>query len=134
MADINIAELATLGAQIAELGMKLAEMRARREAVNVEILAVEKDLLPLITKHAQLIASITGQVAQIPQVFPTVQAVPTALPGTPSSVTSSNPSKERIVQYLKRCEPGSSALEIAEQIHVDPTLVREVMADLRRGG
>jgi hypothetical protein len=138
MADINIAELAQLGARIAELGLALSGIRDEQKVLADRAHEIEKELMPLITQHARCIAAITGQVTQaVPQPYQadaSSQPPPGGVaPHTPPPGGAPDPMKVRVMQYLQRVEPGSSAADIAEQLHIDPQLVRDTMSDIKRG-
>jgi hypothetical protein len=151
----DIGELGLIGAQIAELGVKLRSLREDRDELNVAIGKLEAELLPLITKHAQIVAAITGTVFQPPQPHPAALSVvpqpyqgsvpgpqvsvplsPAAGAVTPKLVSQSKAElesmKKRIKGYLSRAEPregGISALQIADELRLDPDLVRLVMRE-----
>lgn len=138
MADINIAEIATLGARIAELGLKLKALKDERSALDEEIQHIETELRPLALDHAKLLAAIMGQA------LPAVASAPTSLLPTPgpnhTEEVANFPAvdmvvlKMKIKQYLTNAPPGVSALQIAEAIHADPTAVRYALRNLTGNG
>ncbi len=148
-ANINIAEIATLGAQIAELGLKLHGLRENRDELNEQIKALEDALMPLLTQHAALLASFTGAV--LPPQHPHIVYTPG--PGaTPEPVSGVLPVNsgmgaggnialsgvdtvvlKRKIQTFLQGREGASAMEIAESLHVDPTHVRHIMIQMAQG-
>lgn len=146
MGDINIAEIAELGAKIAELGTKLQSLRAKRETLDEQIKAVEEALLPVVSQHAALLSAITGAVlpaASQPSAppaaayaAPEVSGVLTPNSGAANVALSGVDTvilKKKIQTFLQGRE-GASALEIAESLHVDPMHVRHVLIQMSQGG
>ena len=133
----DLADLASIGAQIAELGVNLKALRSERDALNKQIEAAEAELMPLVVRHSKIIADITGVVAPPPKkkraTVPDNGAVPDEEPDT----SRPNVAKNRIKDFIKtRAQGGMSALDIAEALRVDASLVRECMNELMhpRGG
>lgn len=141
-ANINVAEIATLGGQIAELGLKLHGLRETRDELNEQIKVLEEALMPLLTQHAALLASITGAVLSPPApVYASQEPVSGALPintgmGAGGNVALSGVDtvvlKKKIQTFLQGRE-GASAMEIAESLRVDPTHVRHVLIQMAQG-
>jgi hypothetical protein len=131
----DLADLATIGAQIAELGVNLKALRAQRDVLNKQIEEAEAELMPLVVKHSKIIADITGTA------MPTPTKRRKAASGNGSvaddGVPVANVAKNRIKDFIKtRAQDGMSALDISEALHVDAALVRECMNELMhpRGG
>ena len=137
---MDIAEFASLGAQIVEVGEKLKEARVRRDAANAEISELEKQLGPLLTRHAQLIAEVVGSPMPTAPIQPVFQPVhvnggPVPQPqGGPATKEALAVVKKRLVEFLEDAEPGVSAAEVAQALRLDPLIVRQAMADLSRSG
>jgi hypothetical protein len=130
------AALITLGTQIAEVGMKLAQIRKQRDELSTQVSALELELMPLLQKHGALLAIIVGAAmpAPVPQApAPVPQPQPMAPPaGLPNPGGDQNAGlKQRIRMFLKNVDESVSALEIAEAIKVDASVVREVLLDMR---
>jgi len=123
----------TLSTKIVELGGKLSELRTARDALNTQIQGLEKELLPLVAKHGELMAALLGQALP-------VAVAPAALEASPavadSSASLSATTKKRVIEFLKRqdtSEGGISAMEIAEALKIDVSSVRECMLEMRTG-
>lgn len=133
--EIDLADLATIGAQIIELGLKLKELKAERGDLDAAIMAIETELMPLVVKHTKIIASITGVVLAPRQAAPAAPATPPPgqSPGGPQSIP-----KARIKDFIRtRAQEGMSAMDIADVLKVEPSLVRECITEImqsRRGG
>jgi predicted ArsR family transcriptional regulator len=134
------AEFARVGAELVELGGKLNEKKAARDALNKEITELEEQIRPLMVEHQKMLAELVG----VP-----VQAVPPPGPppptppngngngngGPPKPPFDPNTAiKQRIIAFLNRSEPGVSALEVADALKIDVSLVRQAMNDLMRQG
>lgn len=132
----DLADLATIGAQIAELGVNLKQLRSERDALNKQIEAAEAELMPLVVRHSKIIADITGVALPTPK--------KRQAPATGNGASDEDPqqpranvAKNRIKDFIKtRAQEGMSALDISEALHVDAALVRECMNELMhpRGG
>lgn len=134
---MDVAELASVGAQIVEIGGKLKELREQRDAVNAHISELEKELMPLVTLHAKIIAHVIG--APIPSPAPPPALVPAKGGGSSGSSGGPTPQvltavKKKVVDFLQDAEPGMSAAEVAQALRLDPSIVRQAMADLSRSG
>lgn len=142
---MNVAELVTIGAKIAEIGETLKSKRAERDELNAEISALEKELMPLVVEHSKIIAEVIGHPIQPPAAPPPpppnwgprqLQAnggeinITTQVNG--HGLTNAQ-AKQRITDYLNKAEPGTSAADVAAALRMDPSLVRQVMADIMRG-
>ena len=132
----ELADLATIGAQIVELGVKLKSLKAERATLDLEITTIETELMPLVAKHAKIIAAITGVALQPAKRAPA--AAPTSAPAGAGASTPANVAKNRVKDFIKtRAQEGMSALDIADVLKVDASLVRECMNEIihaRRGG
>lgn len=127
---MDVAELVTTGARIVELSEKLKELRAGRDAIQKDISELEKELMPLVAKHAKIIAEVVG--APVPAASPSPNVNGTS--GVPGIPEPTGDVKRRILQFLDQSEPGTSALDVATALRLDPMVVRQVMMDLRRQG
>jgi len=133
---MDVAEFASIGAKIVEVGEKLKELRGQRDDVNAQISTLEKELTPLLTRHAQLIAEVIGVPATAVLPVPTPGNGPPPGPNAPSGSPNAEALrlvKKRVLEFLDDAEPGLSAAEVATALRLDPTQVRQVMADLSRG-
>jgi biotin operon repressor len=130
-----IEELLGMSTKIVEIGGKLSELRAARDALNTQIQALEKELLPLATKHSTLMATLLGQALPTLTVQPVVPSpeVPTSPPrGVATSLSATT--KTRILDFLKRMDTSDgavSAMEIADALKIDAAAVRECLLELR---
>lgn len=123
---MDAAEFAQVGSKIVEIGMKLKGLREEREALSTKITELEKELLPLVSRHSELLALFVG--VAMPK--------PAPLPVPPSAHSASGMIGDekvkltrRIKKFLEDAEPGTSAMQIAEALKVDAAQVREVLRD-----
>lgn len=131
---MDAAEFVTVGGKIVELGSNLEQLRAQRETLNVQIEELERQLVPLLAKHSELVAAVMGRA------LPMKPVVAPALPPPPSLLTETEPAptvdrvrlKRQILQLIDNSEEQLSATEISEKLKVDAVLVREVMRSLRQ--
>lgn len=133
----ELADLATIGAQIAELGVNLKQLRSERDALNKQIEAAEAELMPLVVRHSKIIADITGVALPTPKKRQALATGNGAPDGEDPQQPRANVAKNRIKDFIKtRAQEGMSALDISEALHVDAALVRECMNELMhpRGG
>jgi len=63
----DLTEFATIGAKIAEVGTNLNQLRAQRAELDAQIHVHEQELGPLIVRHSELIAALTGKPMPRPQ-------------------------------------------------------------------
>lgn len=139
---MDIADLATLGARIVELSHKLKAKKNEREILDKDITALESELMPLVTEHSKVIASVVGAAlpAPVPYVTP-----PHALPNGPRPQqqpknddapppipTPDAAVKKKVLDYLRTAEEPGSAQTIAEALRLDPLVVRQVLSELAR--
>lgn len=124
---MDAAEFVQIGGKIVEVGGQLEALRAEREALNTKIAALEKELLPLLARHAELLSSVVGSAMPKP-VVPVPPVLP--VPAGPSAGDEKVALLRRIKSFLNDAEPGTSATQIAEALKVDPAHVREVMREL----
>ena len=129
--DMDVPELAEVGAQIAEIGVKLKSLRVKRDELNTEISELEQELHPLVVKHSKLIAEIVGTSAQTPAPAAAAPVVPGA-PAPPTEGPPSEAMKKRVLQFLKRTHDQVSAQEVAEALSIPAQVVRDVMRDMMR--
>jgi hypothetical protein len=136
----NPVELITIGTKIAEIGTRLSKVRAERDELNYKVLALESELLPLITKHGELLTAIIGRAMPTPavQVQQPMPMMPMPMPMMPTNLpapglAASSSMKQQVIEYLKmrHVDDTISATEIAESLHIDSAIVREAMLDLR---
>lgn len=143
MGDIDIAEIATLGMQLAEQGMKLRDLRESRDALNVSIAALEKEVLPLVLRHTQLLTALTGNLVQpTPQAAPIAQPQPSPGPG-PQGFSAPKPGepdmvilKKRIQNYIQANQDAGVPIvanEMANALQVDSSYIRQAMRELAGG-
>lgn len=135
MADPDFSEFAQVGSDIMQLGLKLKDLREQRDEINASITSVEKELAPLMQKHAQMLASVTGQILSAPRPTTPSAFSPATSAATVPPVISERQAelllqKKKIVNFLKTsASPGMSPLDIAERLQVPPELVREAMRE-----
>jgi hypothetical protein len=165
----DLGEFATIGAQIAEIGTNLNQLRAQRAELDQKIHAHETELGPLIVRHSELIAALTGQAMPQPRAVPASQYMgvgradnlgPQHPAGPPvsllvdgetarapseddsempqtfapvsvsTSVKGTSQQKERIKDFLVKCEEGVTSHQVADKLKVDSALVRAVMREM----
>jgi hypothetical protein len=131
---MSISDLAVLGTRIAELGTELAARRGQRTELDAEIAKLEKELGPLVSQHAQIIATLTS--VPVLSGLPTSAQAPAPAPTGPLGPRALDTGiKGRVFEYLKKARPnigedGISAVDIADALKVDAYLVRQVLAEL----
>lgn len=123
----NAAELVELGGKIATLCGQLAELRVKRDELNTQVTALEKELTPLLVRHGELIAKMAGAALPPPPVPPTPvgAAISSSLPGGEKTLV-----ERRVINFLKNAEPGTGALDIARALNIEASKVREVLREL----
>lgn len=124
----NAAEFVELGAKIAEVCLKLKALREQRDELNKQIGELEKELAPLLVKHAKFIAEMAG--AALPPPPPVPQGVYPSAPGAVSNDSAPDERRlleHRIVKFLEQAEPGIGAMDIANALNIRPEKVREVL-------
>lgn len=120
---MDAAEFVMLGGKIVELGAQLTSLRGERDALSTKISDLEKELLPLIARYNELMASVMG--AAMPKPPP-----PPAAPAGPPPLSNDKVLlAKRIKRFLEDAEPGTSAMQMAEALKVDPALIREVLRE-----
>lgn len=121
-------EITAVGMKIVELGSKLKKLKADRDELTMQITAIEAEIAPLLVRHTQLIAEITGMLIPKPVApeAPSVEASP-----TPGRVDGGL--KKRVLKFLQGAEPGVGAVEVADALKLDAALVRQVMMEMARG-
>lgn len=130
---MDLAEFSQVGADLIDLGGKLKAKKAQREELNAEISDLEEKIRPLIVRHSQLLAEVIGSPPPI-VIAPTNGAGNNnPPPPPPDPQTNHDALRKRVLQYLQHCEPGVSAGDVAEHLHLDPSLVRDVMRELMVG-
>lgn len=126
---MDAAEFVSLGGKIMEVGGQLTALRGERDVLSAKIADLEKELLPLMTRYNELMASVMG--AAMPKPPP-----PPVRPAGPSGPAPLSDDKiilaKRIKKFLEDAEPGTSATQIAEALKVDAAVIREVMRDMIR--
>jgi hypothetical protein len=125
---MDAAEFVEVGGKIVTIGGQLEKLRTEREALDVQITALEKELFPLLGRHAELVSSLMGPVVSKPLPPPVVLQPP--LPPDMIGGDDKVALARRIKGFLNNAEPGTSATQIAEALKVDASLVREVMRSL----
>jgi hypothetical protein len=88
---------------------------------------MEKELLPLVGRHAELLAAVMGSAMPKP-VAPVPVAAP--LPTGPTPGDEKVALMRRVKGFLNNAEPGTSAMQIADALKVEASLVREVMREM----
>ena len=124
---MDAAEFVEVGGKIMTIGGQLEKLRAERDVLNAQITGLEKELLPLLGRHAELVSSLMGSAMPKPVV---PSPVPAPVPTGPTAGDDKVALMRRVKGFLNNAEPGTSASQIAEALKVDPALVREVMRDL----
>ena len=133
--DFDPVELSKLGSEIVRISVQLRALRGDRDELNKKISELEKELRPFILRQHELMSTLIGEALPAP-----APAAPAAPSGTVSSgaapVASSGGSgtalKQKVLEFLRKCDETVSAGDIAESLHIDPALVREAMLELRR--
>jgi len=127
----NAGELVEIGTKVVKLSAELEDVRKKRDEFDVQVKAMEKVLLPLLLRHAELVSSMTGSLLP-PKPLPPMEPPP--LPPD-TNFSPGIPDKGKVAQqiraFLKNAEPGISAMQIGEVLKVDPALVREVLRDFQ---
>jgi hypothetical protein len=134
---MDAAEFANIGAKLVMIGGQLNELKAERDELNTQIAKLEAEIRPLIAQHALMIAEIVGAPPPVVQAAPAYTPVgPGAASGaTPAEAATLGPSaRKKIIAFLDRCEPGVSALQIAEALSLDAVLVRQIMHEFATRG
>jgi hypothetical protein len=126
---MDVVELTTLGAKIMEIGSKLKELRAERDEISKDITVLEKEILPLVTQHAKIIAEVIGVPIQPPASTSHTPHTPPHLLTEPNGDVT-----RRVLAYLEDAEPGVSAADVAAALRLDPLVVRAAMATMARAG
>jgi hypothetical protein len=116
---MDVAELTSIGSRIVELSSKLEGLRAKRTEAQAGIDEVETELKPLVLRHAQIIASVVG-----PLVPP---AAPPDAPKAPGVDPPAIEVRQKVLRFLSQAEDSISAMEVAERLHLDPVVVRQIM-------
>jgi len=124
---MDAVEFTRISAALIELGSRLNELRAKRAEIDKEIVQLETEIRPLILQQSQMVAEIVG----------TPPAATAGLPAaSPSPVEDPNRAspeiRRRILDFLRKADEGISALEIAEALRIDSTVVRNVMREWAR--
>ncbi len=121
-------EFVEVGGKIMTLSGQLAPLKAERDALNEQITALERELVVLAGRYSELIAATLG--TAMPK--PAVPVVAPVLPG-PAGPTPNDEKLaliRRVKGFLNNAEPGTSAMQIADALKVDASLVREVMREM----
>lgn len=132
-------EFQKVGAAIVELGGRLSELKAQRDVLDKDIVALETELKPLLVQHSKMIAELVG----LPAIPPTTPPPPPVTHGShayipPDRAVRPAPAtdpigpallRKRIMELLRNEEPGVSALQIAERLGVDAYEVRKIMRE-----
>jgi hypothetical protein len=126
---VDAIEFVEVGGKIMKLGGDLAALREERKVLDEKISAMEKELLPLVGRHAELLSGVMGAAMPKPVTSSPSPAVAQAAAG-PSPAEEKASLMRRVKGFLNAAEPGTSAMQIAEALKVDPALVREVMREL----
>lgn len=120
-------EFVEIGGKIMTLSGQLAPLKAERAALDEKISILESDLRVLSGRYSALIAATLGTVLPTPVVpAPIIAPVPMG----PSPGDEKVALMRRVKGFLNNAEPGTSAMQIAEALKVDASLVREVMREL----
>lgn len=153
----NAAELVTVGSQIVKLGGELDLARKELMAAQLRVGAIEDQLRPLVTRHAELIQSaLPASLLSLPPVAAPAYLPPPAQPtpgggpvlpasvanelsmapkGSPAALPASQALKNRVKDFLKtRVKDDTiSAFDVAEALHIDSVVVREAMLEMKHG-
>lgn len=131
------ANLVLLGSRIAELGLQLTQVRSKRDELSGQVTALELELMPLLQQHGMLLAAIIGRAMPTPVLTPAAPLpvpqypTPSAGPTAPPPYDHNTGMRLRIKKYLRNVDESVSAMDIADALKVDATLVREVLLELR---
>jgi hypothetical protein len=139
-------EFVKVGRELGELGSRLTELRKAREDIDEEIKDLEEKARPLALRHAELVAEVVGKPVALTEAAEEVSSLPDSPPPSPPGSVATNgrgqPLKgpmtknqrtalrNRITAYLDKCEPGTSAVDVAEALHLDVSVAREAMRDI----
>jgi hypothetical protein len=129
---VDPTELVKLSTEIIDRSTKLGELKTQRDELNKQIAELDKELRPAILKQQQMMAALMGDPIPVPLAQVPVAAIP-VVPGTPTPSGNGGTLRQKVVAYIQKCDESVSAMEIAEALHIDAAMVREVMLDLRRG-
>lgn len=124
---MDAAEFVEVGGKIVELGGKLQLLKNQRTLLDDQISAMEAELVPLLSRHTELVSSVMGTAMPKPSTAPV--ALPTVAPVPNERLVLIT----RIRSFLKDAENvdgGISATQIADALHVDPAIVREILRSL----
>jgi hypothetical protein len=127
--EIDPAEFTKNSAEILRVSSQLRDLRTQRDELNKKISELEKELMPYLTKQAEMTAALVG--AAVPVPVPVAQPVTTGA-AAPASSGSNTSLKQKIMEFLSKCDEDVSAMDVAEVLHIDPAIVREAMLDLKR--
>lgn len=122
---MDAGEFVDIGGKIVAIGGQLEKLRVERDGLNSKITALETELLPLLTRHAELVSSLMSVALPKP-----VAAPPSPQPPGPTDGDAKVSLAKRVRGFLENAEPGTSATQIAEALKVDAALVREIMRGL----
>lgn len=140
---MDAAEFAEIGAKIVKHGVELEKLRSERDALNSQIQILEKELLPLLARHSELIAAMMGRpITPVAAPTPTAVSV-TSASGVPLANTLGEAAmvpqvdrkilRRRIQKLMEEADDAMSAMDIAERLKIDAVLVREIMLEMRNG-
>jgi len=133
---MDAGKLMELTAEIVEISGKLNALRAQRDSLTPQILPLEAQLMTLMVEHQKMFTEIAGialpaPVAALAPVGTVVEA-----PGVESHSVGSGsnaPLKNRVLAYLQKRQGDDpiSAIDVADVLKIDASIVREAMMELR---
>lgn len=122
-------EFVEVGGKIMTISGQLAPLKTEREALNEKITALEQELVVLAGRYSELLAATLG--AAMPKPVALVPApVAVQAPAGPAPGEDKLALTRRVKGFLNNAEPGTSAMQIADALKVDASLVREVMREM----
>jgi len=134
---MDATKLMELTAEIVEISGKLNALRAQRDSLTPQILPLEAQLMTLMVEHQKMFSAIAGVALPAPVVAaPAPTGTVIEAPGVESHSVGSGsnaPLKNRVLAYLQKRQGDEpiSAIDVADVLKIDASIVREAMLELR---
>jgi len=135
---MDATKLMELTAEIVEISGKLNALRAQRDSLTPQILPLEAQLMTLMVEHQKMFSAIAGVAIPAPVAAAPAPTVGTVIeaPGVESHSVGSGsnaPLKNRVLAYLQKRQGDEpiSAIDVADVLKIDASIVREAMLELR---